>query len=70
MWTSGKLNGYEFQIKHFEEGSVYGIDEGKISKITISRNGRILVNYDRGWDILLQDEDVVRIYEHLLYLFN
>ena len=70
MWTSGKLAGYEYHIKHFEEGSVYGLNEGKISKITISRNGRILVNYDRGWDILPQNEDVIKIYEHLLNLFN
>lgn len=70
MWTSGKLNGYDFQIKHYEKGSVYGIDAGKISKLTISRNGRILVNYDRGWDIPPQDEGVIKIYEHLLNLFN
>ena len=70
MWTSGKLNGYEFHVKHFEEGSVYGLNEGKISKLTISRDGRILVNYDRGWDILPLGEDVEKIYEYLLNLFN
>lgn len=70
MWTSGKIAGYEYHIKHFEEGSVFGIESGKISKLTISKNGKILVIYDRGWDILPQDEDVTKIYEYLLNLFN
>lgn len=40
-----------FWAKVFEEGSVYGINGGRISKLTIKIDGQTVVNYDRGWDI-------------------
>ena len=33
------------------EGSIHGIDGGRISKLWMSRDGRTVVSYDRGWDI-------------------
>ena len=27
MWTEGVIDGYEYWVKHYEEGSTYGIDE-------------------------------------------
>ena len=38
-------------MKAYDEGSVYGIDEGRISKLRITIDGETVVNYDRGWDI-------------------
>lgn len=70
MWTTGKLNGYDYQIKHFSEGSVFGIDEGKISKLHISRNGRTVANYERGWDVEPIDLEAKAVYEKLLNLYN
>jgi len=70
MWTSGKIDGYEYHIKHYEEGSVYGIEEGRISKLLIRKDGKTLINYDRGWDIYPQDEAVIEVYEQLLILYN
>jgi len=36
-WTKGRVgedaNGYDFCIKHFDNGSQYGIDNGRISKL-------------------------------------
>ena len=26
MWTKGKINGYEYEVKHFDEGSEFGIN--------------------------------------------
>ena len=55
---------FHFACKHFEEGSQFGIDNGRISKLGISMVGenesfdyfsRCLVNYDRKWDITLED---------------
>jgi len=70
MWTNGKLNGFEFQIKHFEIGSVFGISEGKISKMLIRKNNKILVNFDRGWDVYPRDIEVIEVYEKLLKMYN
>ena len=33
------------------EGSIHGIDGGRISKLWMSRDGKTVVSYDRGWDI-------------------
>jgi len=70
MWASGKVNGFEFQIKHYEEGSVYGISEGKISKMLIRKDNKILANYDRGWDVYPRDVEVIEVYEKLLKMYN
>ena len=66
MWSEGTIGipkkdgGYKnvkYRVKHFEEPSEdYGINDGKISKLRISklmikRSGEIVCNYDRGWDI-------------------
>ena len=44
-------------LKCYEKGSVFGIDEGRISKLMLKRKGKIIANYDRGWDIEPVDED-------------
>lgn len=61
MWKEGTIGinqkGYRFWVKHFEEGSHWGIDGGRISKLMIKREGEIVCNYDRGWDVKPVDED-------------
>ncbi|MGX9818204.1 DUF7678 domain-containing protein [Lactococcus lactis] len=55
MWSRGILMiedcELSYEVKHFEAGSKYGINGGKISKLWIHQNGKWLVNYDRGWDV-------------------
>lgn len=60
MWEKGKFNisGYggkllrcEFQAKVYEEPSEYGIDAGRVSKLAIRIDGKVVCNYDRGWDM-------------------
>lgn len=70
MWTKGTIEGYNFCIKHFEKGSEFGIDEGRISKLEIRRNGKIIANYDRGWDIRPANKDVKKVYDQLLKTYN
>ena len=74
-WTTGMVSvdgiDFEFAIKHYPEPSVYGIDNGCISKMTISRKGAgVVVNYDRGWDIIPQGGAVMKAYKALLDRFN
>ena len=39
-------------MKVFEEPSEYGINQGRISKLTLKNNNKVIANYDRGWDIM------------------
>jgi len=68
-WTKGNIDGYDFTIKHFEDGSEYGIGEGRISKLEMRKNGIVVVNYDRGWDIE-PDISVKSAYEKIIAKFN
>jgi len=47
----GKYTVVHYWAKIFDEGSVYGIKEGRISKLMLKQKGEIVYNYDRGLDI-------------------
>lgn len=47
----GKYAAVHYCAKVFDEGSIYGINEGRISKLMLKQNGEIVYNYDRGLDI-------------------
>lgn len=72
MWTEGITKGFKWCIKHFDSGSIYGINGGKISKLWIQResNGEVIANYDRGWDIKPKTADGTEIFNMLLDKFN
>jgi hypothetical protein len=69
-WTKGTTaDGHTFCIKHFDTGSIHGIDEGKISKLEIRKDREILANYDRGWDIEVADS-ATDAYNAILAAYN
>ena len=68
-WTRGSILEYTFCIKHYERGSQYGIDGGRISKLEIRKGNKILANYDRGWDIE-PAEETKKAYAAILEKFN
>jgi hypothetical protein len=78
MWSDGIIanpttgTNYKYWVKHYEEGSEYGINGGKISKLTICKHGSTqnLVNYDRGWDVRPTDAEVNAVYEIVLAKYN
>ena len=80
MWSEGTIgipekdnNGKticHYWVKHFEEPSHFGINEGRISKLMIKINGRVTCNYDRGWDIEPEDEPTSIAYMILLKKYN
>ena len=60
MWHEGTIGipmqdgGYKiahYWVKSFDEGSQWGINGGRISKLMIKIDGETVCNYDRGWDI-------------------
>lgn len=79
-WREGMIEGNHFQAAVYDEPSVYGIDEGRISKLMVwdetkrqCRRGysrTILMNYDRGWDIEPKAQHKDMIDALIFYLEN
>ena len=74
MWTHGitNYNGktYHYSVKHYEETSCFGYDEGRASKIWIQRDGITVFNFDRGDDVFPADKDTETVLRMLLERFN
>lgn len=74
MWTEGSLKVYNsifhYWIKHFDEGSQFGIEGGRISKMMLKRDGEVVLNYDRGWDIEPSDPDTQLARDILIHEYN
>ena len=84
MWVKGHfyINGirYLFNAKVFEQGSEFGINGGRISKLWIVKDITInpwnyfvncpVVNYDRGWDVEPRDENDIRALNYVLNLYK
>jgi hypothetical protein len=73
-WVKGREEFNEalditFWAKVFTEGSHFGINGGKISKLMIKLGNETLCLYDRGWDIE-PSEEVTPFYESILAQFN
>ena len=55
-WVDAIIDGYYVTAKVFSNPSMFGINSGRISKLTVVADtewnyDKIVVNYDRGWDI-------------------
>lgn len=70
MWTTGTINGFYYQIKHYPEGSKFGIEGGRISKLWIGKDGITYANYDRGWDIRPTDPKAEKVYAEIIKIYN
>ena len=74
MWKEGSSRVHDsifhYWIKQWDEGSQFGIDGGRISKLCIKRGGEIVCNYDRGWDVEPVDDNTRVALEILLYDYN
>ena len=80
MWSEGvigipdakdkeKYTKCHYWVKHFEEGSEFGINGGRISKLMIKIDGKTTCNYDRGWDIKPVDEEAETAMEIVLLMY-
>jgi hypothetical protein len=74
MWKKGSLRVHDsvfhYWMKQYGEGSQFGIEGGRISKLMLKRNGAIVCNYDRGWDVEPSDPDTQLALELLLQREN
>ena len=50
MWEHGVIDGYEYEAKVYDEGSEFGIHDGRISKLSVKDpDGFLVAAYERGW---------------------
>ncbi len=61
-----------YAVKHYDAGSDYGINGGKISKLEMRINGKIVALYDRGWVHRPDENDhaIMSAYSNLLHSHN
>ena len=49
MWSKGEIEiegtKVQYWVKHYEEGSEFGIDGGRISKLECRANGKTILHY-------------------------
>ena len=68
--AKGKTNGYKYVIKYFENGSEFGINGGRISKLWLENDGQTVANYDRGWDIYPETAEAIELLDELIIKYN
>ena len=71
-WMTGHIGPFRFEIKRFEEPSVYGIDEGRISKLWLAWKDSYgtVAAFDRGWDKLPGFDEAWEAVDALCALWN
>ena len=75
VWTlaTAAVDGktYRIQMVRFDEPSMYGIRNGRISKLYIADADRNMVaNFDRGWDVHAKTAEVKAIVAAITKKFN
>lgn len=75
MWEKGTLlidgTTVKYCVKHYGEPSEeYGIEGGRISKMELRIDGKVTLNYDRGWGMEPEDETSQLAYAVLLKQYN
>jgi hypothetical protein len=74
MWSKGiiEIDGTKvsYEVKHFEEGSDFGIGGGRISKLVCLANEKTILHYERGWNKKPQTKLGKKAYKILKKKYN
>ena len=71
MWKNGNVGEFQYEAKVFDIGSMFGIDEGRISKLfVVDGNGDTVISYDRGWGIKPKTAKARVALEEILNLYK
>ena len=69
--SNGRMVSITYWVKHYEEPSEeYGICGGRISKLMLKQDGRVVYNYDRGEDVEPQTSEAEKALAILLHEYN
>ena len=74
MWTEGTIrvgaSVFHYWVKHYDNESQFGIDNGRISKLTLVQDSKVVYNYDRGEDVEPQTSEAEKALAILLKEYN
>lgn len=72
MWKKGKIGVYTYEVKLFDEPSMYGLACGRISKLYIYTNNarNTLCQFDREWVVKPTDDIIIKLCELLVTMYN
>ena len=71
MWEDGWIGLYFYETKVYDEPSMFGIDRGRISKLTVYDSDKnICCNYDRGWDVYPDNDEVKEVVQKIMNMYN
>lgn len=74
MWKEGivTVNGREvkYLCKQFAEPSECGINKGKISKLSLEQNGKMVYYFERELVTAPQTEEAVKALDYLMNKYN
>ena len=74
LWKEGAIrigkSIFHYDAKVYDLPSEFGIDGGRISKLSIKRKGEEVCSYDRGWDIKPVDEDTENALAILMHSYE
>lgn len=65
-WVSGTIGEFRFCAKVYGAPSKYGINSGRVSKLEIKKGTIPVINYDRGWDIRPESDEIQEIFRAVL----
>lgn len=69
--SNGRMVSVSYWIKHYDKPSEeYGISGGRISKLMLKQNGRVVYNYDRGVDVEPQTPEAETALAILIHEYN
>ncbi len=57
-------------VKSFDEPSEWGLEEGRISKLMLKQDGKVVYNFDRGEDIAPQTPEAEAALAILMEKYN
>jgi len=70
-WVKGSGgDNITFVAKVFDDGSEYGIDNGRVSKLEIRKDNEIIISYERGWDNEPTNAEHKKIYQAVMKKLN
>lgn len=68
--VDGKPIAVLYWVKHYKNPSIFGINNGRISKLMLKIENQIVCNYDRGWDVYPTCKAAEAALEILLYEYD
>lgn len=69
-WKEGTIiiddSRYRYEGKVYDQDSEFGIDQGRVSKLRIIKDNKLIINYDRGWDIVPDTEEEEKAFTEVM----